>query len=41
MGIRYFAHLQARWMHTHATMVGGYRRHIVVKCRLKPDKQAL
>ena len=35
MGILYLAHLHARWMHTHATMVGGYRRHIVVRCRLQ------
>lgn len=33
IGISYLDHLQARCMHTQATIVGGYLRHIVVKCK--------
>lgn len=32
-GISYLDHLQARWIHTQATIVGGYLRHMVVRCR--------
>jgi hypothetical protein len=32
-GISYFDHLQARWMQTQATIVGGYLRHMVVRCK--------
>ena len=32
-GISYLDHLHARWMQTQATMVGGYLRHMVVRCK--------
>jgi hypothetical protein len=33
-GISQLDHLHARWIQTHATNVGRYCKHIVVKCRL-------
>lgn len=39
MGISQLDHLQARWMHTHATTVGLYCRQNVVRCRLRDTQR--
>lgn len=37
-GISQLDHLQAKWMHTHATTVGLYCRQKVVRCKLQETR---